>query len=69
MLPKFNPTMVLAAYLQPNDNHIPCVLVVKTARTLEIEPPHLREMLHSSLIVKGYSLGPSRDYVRQSLVR
>jgi hypothetical protein len=69
MEPKFNPTMVLAAYLLPNDNQIPYVLVGKTARTLEIEPPRLREMLHSSLIVKGYGLGPSRYYVRQSLGR
>lgn len=69
MEPKFDPAMVVAAYLQPNDNQIPYVLVGKTARTLEIEPPRLREMLHSSLIVKGYGIGPSRDYVRQSLGR
>ena len=67
MKPKFDPEWVLSAYQKPNDNQIPFVLVGKSARSLEVEQPRLRELLESSMIIRGHCLAASRDYVRQSL--
>eukprot|EP00536_Pseudo-nitzschia_multiseries_P006983 jgi/Psemu1/169767/gw1.156.96.1 len=63
----FDPSSTIKTYHEPNENQIPLCLVGKTARTLNMNPPQLEQMLQSSLIVRGRTLQESREFVRKSL--
>ena len=67
--PKFAPTMVVDAYLKPNDNSIPLLLEGQSSATLEMRMPSLSAFLALNLIVKGQSHATSREFVMETLSR
>lgn len=69
MIPKFDPSFVMAAYMKPNDNQVPLTLAGETARSLRMNAPRLGDMMNFPHIIKGQSLAASRDYVKQSMAR
>jgi len=69
MTPKFDPSQVVAAYMRPNDNQIPSQFVGITSETLQMARPSMHALMKMPVIVKGCSLGSSRDYIKQSVAR
>jgi hypothetical protein len=55
--------------MRPNDNQVPASLVKVTAATINMQLPQLSAFLKSDMIIRGRTLGDSRDYLRQSLSR
>jgi hypothetical protein len=69
MIPKFDPAFVMEAYMNPNDNQVPIILLGETARSLRMSAPRLGDMLSFPYIIKGRSLVASKEYVKQSVAR
>jgi 5'-3' exonuclease len=69
LVPKFDPTNVVAAYKQPNGNQMPIQLVNKTSADIRMLAPNLRGLLLSRFIIKGRALQPSNEHVQQSVAR
>lgn len=65
--PKFEPAMVVDAYLAPNCNQIPLQVELISSQHIEMETPKIKEFLESSLIIKGQNISSSREYVAESL--
>ncbi|CAB9524567.1 GEN homolog 1 [Seminavis robusta] len=65
--PKFDPTLVVNAYLRPNDNQLPVSLAMVSRETLRMDPPRLLEFINWKTIVRGHNLQASQDYVKQSM--
>lgn len=64
LYPKFDPSKVLAAYTSPNDNQLPIQLVGKA---IQMKAPQLRQLMETDLIIKGFHLASSREYVQQAV--
>ena len=70
--PKFDPTLVVNAYLRPNDNQLPASLVlagISSSKTLRMEYPKLRAIVRWPTVVKGQSLKASQDYLKTVVSR
>lgn len=69
LYPKFDPSKVLAAYMSPNDNQLPIQLVSMTGsgNGIQMKAPHLHELMQTDLVVKGFHLASSRDYIQQAV--
>lgn len=64
---RFDPSYTLGAYNHPNDNQLPLALVGKSARTLQMGPPRLHDLLQSSFIVRGRSIFESQEFIRKTV--
>jgi flap endonuclease GEN len=69
MVSKFDPTFVMEAYMNPNDNQVPITLLGDTARSIQMEAPSLVDMVNFPHIIKGRNLTASKDYVKQSVAK
>lgn len=69
LYPKFDPSKVLAAYMSPNDNQIPIQLVsmLGQGNAIKMKAPQLSELMRIDLIIKGFNLSSSREYVQQAV--
>jgi len=65
--PKFDPYMVVDAYMNPNCNQIPIAFESASSNNIEMEVPRIKEFLKSSLIIKGQSISSSREFIMESL--
>jgi flap endonuclease GEN len=69
MIPKFDPSFVMAAYMKPNDNQVPLTLAGETARSLRMSAPRFGDMMTFPHIIKGQTFVGSREYIKQSMAR
>lgn len=67
--PKFDPSKVCAAYMRPNENQLPMLLIGASRNGDQTKSPQLSALMQMPLIVRGHSLEGSRAYVRQAVVR
>lgn len=69
--PKFDPSQVHVAYMQPNDNQLPIQFVGTggSGAGVHMSPPCLGSLMSMKLIVKGRILEGSRTFVRQHVTR
>jgi hypothetical protein len=67
--PQFAPTMVVDAYLKPNDNQLPMVFEDTTSTTLQMGIPSIGAFLATGLVVKGQSFAVSREFTLGTLSR
>lgn len=69
MRPQFDPKFVLEAYMNPNDNQLPLVLLGQTSQSLAMKRPRLAELLNSDLLVKGFSRTQNAEFIKHTLSR
>jgi 5'-3' exonuclease len=69
VIPIFEPSQVVEAYLRPNDNQLPAQLAGKTSNQIKMDPPDLNALLQLPLILKGRSQEESREYLVRSVGR
>jgi flap endonuclease GEN len=69
LYPKFDPSKVLAAYTSPNDNQLPIQLVSLLGQggAIKMKPPQLSELMRMDLVIKGFNLASSREYIQQAV--
>ena len=70
--PIFDPTLVVDAYMRPNDNQLPASLLQKgitSSKALQMGYPKLREIVSWPVTIKGHCLKTSQDYAKQSVMR
>ncbi|KAL3924500.1 MAG: hypothetical protein SGILL_001011, partial [Bacillariaceae sp.] len=67
MGPKFDPSSTIELYNRPNENQLPLLLVGKTARNLEMQPPKLQSLVRSKFVIRGANVRESRQYIQKSL--
>jgi flap endonuclease GEN len=67
--PNFDPSQVLSVYMRPNENQLPIRFAGCQSTGIQMGAPCLRALMQSKLLVKGRSLGESRAYIQQAVVR
>jgi flap endonuclease GEN len=69
VFPNFDPSQVLSVYMRPNENQLPLRIAGCQLTGIQMGAPCLSALMQSTLIVKGRSLGESRAYIQQAVVR
>ena len=70
--PKFDPTLVVNAYMRPNDNQMPASLLaagMTSTKTLKMGFPRLRDIIAWPVVVKGHSLETSQNYLKETVAQ
>jgi len=70
--PKFDPTLVVNAYMRPNDNQMPASLLlagITSSKKLHMGFPKLRDLVEWPVVVKGHALDASQAYLKQSAAK
>jgi flap endonuclease GEN len=69
LYPKFDPSKVLEAYMSPNDNQLPIQLVSMLGQesAVKMKPPQLTGLMQMDLVIKGFNLASSREYIQQAV--